>query len=326
MRRLVLIFFLLASCCLTLTGFVLREHTLRTRDGSKTALAILFGDGRRLFANHFLAKADAYYHRGRYPSVFEMAARERGNALVIAGAEDAAELSVRGPDGDHDHGEVHTHGPDCEHESEEGHVHGPECDHGGVEEESCEHAEPTRGPDDWIARLAARLKLDQHVHLEGGREKEILPWAKLTVELDPHNVSAYIVGGYWLGRLGNPEEAMEFLREGQRNNPDSWEVCFELGRVAEEALNNTRLAERLYELAIEKWNLVNESVRDPETLELAQMLGRLGQVREARGEFEAAIRAYSALKTVSRNSEGVQRRIDAVQEELDDSGTTPLPL
>lgn len=307
MRRPVLILFLLVSCCLTLTGFVLRDDALRSREGSKTALAVLFGDGRRLFANHFLSKADAYFHRGRYPSVFEMAQRERGNALV-EGVESAP----------------HVHGPECDHD-DEAHVHGADGDQGDDPAETCQHGEPARKPDDWIARLSGRLQPDQHLHLEGGKEDEILPWVKLAVEMDPHNVDAYTVGGYWLGKLGKPQEAMAFLREGQRNNPDSCEIHFELGRVAESGFNDTRLAARLYELAIEKWSQANEGVNEPDTLELAQMLGRLGQVREGRGELGAALRAYTVLKTISHNPEGVQRRIDAVREKMGQPGAAAVP-
>ncbi|MGA1238246.1 MAG: hypothetical protein ACO34E_15445, partial [Limisphaerales bacterium] len=39
-------------------------------------LSMLLGDGRRLFANHFFAKADAYFHRGRYPTIFDQRQEE----------------------------------------------------------------------------------------------------------------------------------------------------------------------------------------------------------------------------------------------------------
>ena len=34
-------------------------------------LGVLLGDGRRMFANHFFVKADAYFHSGFYPTVFD---------------------------------------------------------------------------------------------------------------------------------------------------------------------------------------------------------------------------------------------------------------
>src|SRR5262245_42219609 len=51
------------------------EHQ-RSRDGS--VLETLMGDSRRLFANHFLTKADVYLHSGVYPSIFEQAQRAAG--------------------------------------------------------------------------------------------------------------------------------------------------------------------------------------------------------------------------------------------------------
>ncbi len=310
MRHPGLILWLLLTCCLTLTGWVLREDALRSRGSARGALAVLFGDGRRLFANHFLAKADAYFHRGRYPSIFEMAERERGNALV-----DSLGGETQG---------AHVHGPECNHPAEEGHVHGPECEH-EEEGESCQHAEATSGPDDWIARLAARFEPDRHVHLEGGREKEMLPWVRLAVEMDPHNVDAYTVGGYWLRQLGKAKEAEAFLREGQRQNPDSHQIDFELGRVYEFDLPNPRLAARLYELAADKWVRANEGVKEPNLVEFAEILGRLGKVQEKRGELDAALRAYTLLQKVSKNPEGVQRLIEAVRAQMERPKDTSTP-
>src|ERR1700720_604052 len=43
---------------------------------SDDMMAVLFGDGRRMFANHFFVKADVYFHSGYYPSIFEQAARQ----------------------------------------------------------------------------------------------------------------------------------------------------------------------------------------------------------------------------------------------------------
>src|SRR5688572_3163254 len=41
------------------------------RTKSANALQIALGDGRRLFANHFFLKADAYFHNGYYPSIYD---------------------------------------------------------------------------------------------------------------------------------------------------------------------------------------------------------------------------------------------------------------
>ncbi len=37
----------------------------------RVSLNVLMGDSRRMFANHFFVKADAYFHSGFYPTVFD---------------------------------------------------------------------------------------------------------------------------------------------------------------------------------------------------------------------------------------------------------------
>ncbi|MCU0771213.1 MAG: hypothetical protein MUE94_05505 [Verrucomicrobia bacterium] len=296
MRRPALILLLLCAGSLALTGWVLRQDALRGRDQAKSALAVLLGDGRRLFANHFLAKADAYFHRGRYPSLFEVAEKQAGNHLVES-------LGSEGGDAGH------VQGPECDHSAgpgEEAHAH----------DEACEHAEPSGGPDDWIARLAARFEPDRHVHLEGDEDKEMLPWVKLAVEMDPHNVDAYAVGGYWLREMGKTREAEAFLREAQRNNPDSCEIYFELGRLTELTTQDWGKAGRLYRLALVKWQAANAKLEKPDLIALAQILGRSAKVHEAQGEYEAALQDYTLLKRVSPSPEAVQRLIDQLQKRM----------
>src|SRR5882672_6301692 len=41
------------------------------RAKSADVLSVLLGDGKRIFARHFFVKADAYFHSGYYPSVFD---------------------------------------------------------------------------------------------------------------------------------------------------------------------------------------------------------------------------------------------------------------
>ena len=285
MRKSVLLLFLLLTVCVTLTGWMLRGETVNSRR-SAGALAILFGDGRRLFANHFMTKADAYFHRGRYPSFFEQAARQPENHLVESSDTDPS---------DHDAEECHDE--DCEE-----HQH----------DEDCEHAEPRAQPDDWITRLERLLKPDQHVHLEEGNEREILPWVRLAVELDPHNVDAYAVGAYWLRRLGKAGEAEQFLREGQRNNPDSYEIYFELGRQIEGQSQLDR-ARRLYELALRSWEKANLGQETVDAVFYARIVGRLAHVEELAGNTAKAIEYFNLLLTASPNPAAVRAHIEELQ-------------
>src|SRR6266436_6452811 len=63
-----------------------------------------------------------------------------------------------------------------------GHLAGRE-DHG---EDAHEHEADFLGPPrDWVERFGRHFLITKHTHLEGGKEREILPWLKLSAELDP---------------------------------------------------------------------------------------------------------------------------------------------
>src|SRR5436190_4239734 len=62
-----------------------------------------------------------------------------------------------------------------------------------------EHEADFRGvPKDWIERFGRNFLITSHTHLEHGKEREILPWLKLSAELDPERVETYTVAAYWL--------------------------------------------------------------------------------------------------------------------------------
>src|SRR4051812_3792589 len=64
-----LILALLLVCCFTIATELEPwfQNWNAPRNGSASVLQMLLGDSRRLFANHFFAKADAYFHSGYYP-------------------------------------------------------------------------------------------------------------------------------------------------------------------------------------------------------------------------------------------------------------------
>src|SRR5688572_8801529 len=49
------------------------------RRQAKTVIDMMMGDGKRLFANHIVIKADAYFHNGQYPSIFRQAREEESH-------------------------------------------------------------------------------------------------------------------------------------------------------------------------------------------------------------------------------------------------------
>src|SRR5436190_3687213 len=79
----------------------------------------------------------------------------------------------------------------------------------GGEHEAQEKEEDFLGkPRDWIERFGRHFRITEHTHLEGNTTREILPWLRLSAELDPQRVETYTVAAYWLrSRLNEPAEA-----------------------------------------------------------------------------------------------------------------------
>src|SRR5258708_3903046 len=233
------------------------------RAKSANVLSVALGDGRKLFASHFFAKADAYFHSGFYPTIFDN--REAFQTPHMA--EDAGAVS--------------------------GHNQGDESTFLGK-------------PRDWIDRFSRQFFPSVHTHLdEGGARghtastgdlgdnsevREILPWLRLSSELDPNNVQTYTVTAFWLReRMGKVAEAEQFLREGLRANPGSYEILFELGRTFDENHHDPARARNLWELALRNWQRSEGPKEKPDKFSLNQILSHLAFLEESQGNYQQAI-------------------------------------
>ena len=187
-----------------------------SRSHADNLLAITLGDARRMFANQFLTEADVYFHSGYYPSVFDEAQAGRKNHLAGSASE---------PEHDHD-----VSGHDHEHAHED------------------EASFLDKRPHDWIEKFGRNFFVTEHTELSGADTRELLPWLRLSAELNPTNSLTYTMGAYLLRQhVHKPQEALEFLREGLRVNTNSFEILYELGRLFDEDFHDTRRAENLWE-------------------------------------------------------------------------------
>ncbi|MFH1061852.1 MAG: hypothetical protein V1747_03070 [Candidatus Omnitrophota bacterium] len=83
-----------------------------------------------------------------------------------------------------------------------------------------------------LLNISQSLRITSHRHLAANEQKEIIPWFYYAIKLNPHNESAYCLGGYWLAsHLDKIEEAINLLQSGLKNNPDSWKIYAELGET-----------------------------------------------------------------------------------------------
>ena len=298
--------FLLSLGLLAMTAFCLAttvepwfQGWAGNRNQSGNLLQVAFGDGRRLFAKHVFTKADAYFHNGYYPTIYDN----------NEGYEKAHIIEDMHKEGQDDEGEANFLGK----------------------------------PNDWIDRFGRNFYPARHTHLgdsgcgssccqrkkgdtghdhdhdhdhaaEGGKEREILPWLRLSADLDPERTETYVVSSYWLRRsLNKSSEAQQFLREGLRANPGDSELLYELGCIHQEDRNDPVLARNLWELALN--NLPEWQQRRGQTNLLlhAQVLGHLATLEEKQTNYTRAIEHLSALKEFSPNRDSIAKWIEDVK-------------
>jgi len=271
-------------------------RALRLSRADGDIFAVLLGDSRRMFASEFYSKADAYYHSGFYPTIFD-----DNQAFQTAHmAEDT--------------GAVHS-----KNQGEETGFKGP--------------------PRDWIDAFARHFSPDHHTHLdEGGPEenlggsddvREILPWLKLSTDLDPQNVQNYTVTAYWLReRMHNPDEGYQVLLEGLRNNPGSCDILFELGRLYAESYHDTNRAWNVWAAAAKNWRpMEGESdAKFANDFIFEKIATQLGDSQRAAGHLPQAIEWFQAAQKVTRTPEALQERINEIKAELAAQTNAPTAL
>jgi tetratricopeptide (TPR) repeat protein len=171
-------------------------------------------------------------------------------------------------------------------------------------------------PRDWIERFGRHFLITSHTHLEGGTEREILPWLRLSAELDPQKIETYTVAAYWLRDMGKAKEAEAFLREGLRNNPDSYEILFELGRLYDGSFHDVARARNVWELALRRWSDQQAANKAPDTLALSKIAVNLSRLEEKEGNLERAVNLLELAKRTSPNPAVLQQQIDELKQKL----------
>jgi tetratricopeptide (TPR) repeat protein len=280
---------LLLILCFSMEAWLDPRAVARDGQRSATMASLLFGESRRIFANHFFMKADAYFHSGFYPTVFDnresfQTAHMAEDAGALKSNNSGDETGFMGKPRDiieaferHFMPSVHTH-----------------LDQGGPQQ---------------LAKAGSDLGEGK-----GGDVREILPWLKLSAALDPNRIETYMVTAYWLRRrMGKVAEAEEFLREGLRANPRDPSLLFELGRIYQEDRHDPDRARNIWEVAVGKMDEQKTPLNDQQQFMLMQLTMHLASVEESRKNLQKAIAWLERDKTVSPNPEVVQKHIDELK-------------
>ena len=171
-------------------------------------------------------------------------------------------------------------------------------------------------PRDWIERFGRHFIVTEHNHLQGSQESEILPWLRLSAELDPQKIETYAVAAYWLRDLGKIKEAERFLREGLLKNPESCEILFELGHLYYESNHDPARARKIWDLAFRRWSEQETANKKPDLLKLDQIAVNLAHLEDTEGNLARAIQLLELCKKASPHPEALQQQIDELKQKL----------
>lgn len=270
---------LVGAFCLATDLSAWFQHWPGNRLASGNLLAVAMGDARRLFANQFFVKADAYFHSGMYPTVYD----NRQSFQTPHIGEDSGAMKGKNT-GD----ETGFLGP----------------------------------PRNWIDAFGRQFFPSVHTHLsEGGANGkegantvgEILPWLKLSTELDPKRVETYTVTAYWLRRMGKIDESEEELREGLRENPGNPQLLFDLGRLFFQSRDNPVNARNVWEAGLRNLAGLPDRESDQNRFIAEQILAALANLEEQAHNTNAALGWLERLKKVSPAPQSVQRWMDGLK-------------
>ena len=235
-----------------------------------------------MFANHYFVKADVYFHSGYYPSIFQQGYQQQ--------AEESKHMT-----------EVH----DEAHETKEEEEHEKAMDFLGA-------------PKDWIDGFGRHFYSSHHSHLDKlGEAREILPWLKLSAELDPQRIQTYVVAAYWLRvHLGKIDEAEQFLRQGLRANPTSYEILSELGKLYYENRHDPNIARNLWEMALRRWDDQDAAGEEPDLILYDEIIANLAHVEEEQGNLQGSLSYLEIEAEVSPVPDAIRKNIDDLKQKI----------
>jgi tetratricopeptide (TPR) repeat protein len=263
------------------------------RQQAKSVIDLLVGDGKRLFANHFVVKADIYFHNGYYPSMFRQAHMDSHLA---------------------ESAESHEHGDHDEHE----HEHESAAATDGSEKPHDRHERAVSDePQDFLESFGRHFYVSTHSHMKNADAKELLPWFKISAELDPNRPETYTLAAFWLRtQLHKVDEAESFLRQGWKANPNSYAIIFELGRLYETDRKDFQRARNLFELALKKWNEQEPKKAKPDAYMLEQILGHLADTEYQLKDYPNCLKHLQLLEPISPQPAAIRKQIADVQSKL----------
>ena len=100
------------------------------------------------------------------------------------------------------------------------------------------------------------------------------------------------------------------------NNPESYEILLELGRLYYENNFDAARARKMWDLALRRWSEQEAANKKPDLLKLGQIAVNLSHLEETEGNLARAIQLLELSKKASPHPEALQRQIDELKQKL----------
>ena len=214
-------------------------------------LSVAFGDAKSTISAAMVHKADSYFHGG-----IDMECKEH-----------------------HDHHDHHEH-----------HDHHDHASHPPIPQSSNPPISHSHTFDLWGWINQHVRAPEKHVHLEGDKSVELMPWFWASVKADPHNIDAWTTAWYTANTmLKDRALARRILDEAKAKNPDSLEIAWTEARFVYQGGKGdvaaaTRLLEEARRMGKRKCGGRLSELAPHEAEAFCNILGYLSKILYDRGE------------------------------------------
>jgi hypothetical protein len=147
--------------------------------------------------------------------------------------------------------------------------------------------------------------------------REILPWLRLSADMDPHRIQTYVTASYWLRtQWTSRTRRSNFSGKGCDANPDSFEILVELGYVYDLNKKNPGVARNVLEEALEKWKEQDVAGLKPSPKARVEILDGMVRVDKELNNPRQMLADLEALAAVSPNKEAIEKTIQETRAKL----------
>jgi tetratricopeptide (TPR) repeat protein len=101
-----------------------------------------------------------------------------------------------------------------------------------------------------------------------------------------------------------------------RNNPNSYEILFELGRLYNENYHDTDRARNVWQLALRRWMQQDSALQKENQLGLDEITVNLAHLEEGAGNYEDAVRWFQAAQKASPTPDALQQQIEEIKKKM----------